>query len=85
MWIGERTFKFASMMLLMKNWKGPPETGGPLYLQGYSLGKMPWRLQTENCVAVGGRLGDGRPTSKDFQRPATISKHKYMSVSDTAF
>jgi len=46
---------------------------------------MPWRLQTENCVAVGGRLGDGRPTSKDFQRPATISKHKYMSVSDTAF
>jgi len=43
---------------VLANWykKGPPETGGPLFLQGYSLGKMPWRLQTDNWVAVGGGL-----------------------------
>jgi len=85
MWIGEPTFKFASILILMTNWKGPPDTGGPLFLQGYSLGKIPWRLQTDNCVAVDGRLGDGRPTSKYFQRPATIRMHKYMSLSDRVF
>ena len=85
MWIGEPTFEFVSMLILMTNWKGPPNAGGPLFLQGYSLGKIPWRLQTDTCVAVGTRLGDEGPTSKDFQRPASIRTHKHMSLYARAF
>ena len=85
MWIAEPTFKFVSMMLLIANSKGPPNAGGPLFLQGYSLGKMPWRLQADNCVAIDGQLGDERLTSKYFQRSATIRMHKYMSLSDTGY
>ena len=84
-WIGKPTFKFVSMLILMTNWKGPPNAGGPLFLQGYSLGKIPWRLQTDTCVAVCSRLGDERPTSKYFQRPASIRMHKHMSLYARAF